>query len=118
MAFDINGASGVGNVYIGNVLHPSVGAAFNATLTTLNYAVGNYGYNPIGAKTPSVPATTVAFTNPYYAPATIYISGGTMTDVKVGSTSLGTGAGTYRIGPNQTITLTYTAAPTWTWMVE
>jgi hypothetical protein len=85
-----------------------------------NYAgdhiVNCLGFNPRGALgPPAVPATTVAYTNPYGVDCTVYIAGGTVTQVAVGGTATGLIAGTFRVGANQTITLTYTVAPTWTW---
>jgi hypothetical protein len=69
---------------------------------------------------PSVPATTVALTNPYYQPATIYITAGASTcAVALNGTSVLTialtGTGTVRVGSGQTVTLTYSSAPTWAW---
>jgi len=81
----------------------------------------NLGYNPVGALgPPGVPATTVAFTNPYNVSAMVYITAGTSTcAVAVGGSAMFTipasGVGTVRVPPNQTITLTYTNAPTWHW---
>jgi hypothetical protein len=76
----------------------------------------NKGYNPIGALTPpAVPASTVAYTNVLRFDCTVYVTGGTVTDIKVGGTSTGMTSGTFRVPAGQTITLTYSVAPTWTW---
>lgn len=68
-----------------------------------------------GFTTPAVPASTVAATNSSALPATVVITGGTMTNVSINGTTAGTGAGTYTVPAGGTITMTYTVAPTWTW---
>ena len=84
-----------------------------------NYIVSNDGLSLTSiSPAPAVPATTVSVTNTYGAPATIFITGGTGTAVVVNGKTcpyLSTG---YRILPNQTISITYTVAPTWTWVLE
>ena len=118
MAYAINGTVGVSTSIIGNTFYGTIGTRMNSNLKTDTIAINNTGYNPVGSKSPPVPDSTSAFSNPYGAPATVYITGGTMTDVSVAGTQVGTGAGTYRVGAKQSITLTYSAAPTWVWIVE
>ncbi|MEM3862307.1 MAG: hypothetical protein QW203_07500 [Thermoplasmatales archaeon] len=72
--------------------------------------------------TPAIPASGTAQqnTNPY--PVNVYIYGGTVTAIDytpVGrtATQVGTsGPATVRLNPGDSITLTYSAAPTWVWM--
>ncbi|MEM0159846.1 MAG: hypothetical protein QXU98_14320 [Candidatus Parvarchaeota archaeon] len=72
--------------------------------------------------TPAIPASGTAQqnTNPY--PVNVYIYGGTVTAIDytpVGrtATQVGTsGPATVRLNPSDSITLTYSAAPTWVWM--
>lgn len=71
-----------------------------------------------GFTTPAVPASTTPVTNTSSVPATVVISGGTMTNVSVNGVTVGTGAGTYTVPAGGTITLTYTVAPTWTWALQ
>lgn len=68
-----------------------------------------------GLTTPAVPGSTVVATNPAPIPVSVVISGGTMTNVSINGTTVGTGAGTYTLPQGAAITLTYTVAPTWTW---
>jgi hypothetical protein len=68
-----------------------------------------------GLTTPGVPASGTPVTNTSGYPVQVVITGGTMSNVSVNGTSVGTGAGTYTLLPTQTITLTYTVAPTWVW---
>lgn len=49
------------------------------------YMHGNTGYNPRGGLTPpGIPATTVLFQNPFNVDCTVYIKGGTLTDITIG----------------------------------
>lgn len=68
-----------------------------------------------GVSAPSVPASATPVANPAPIPVTVVITGGTMTDVSINGSSVGTGAGTYTLPQGAKITLTYTVAPTWTW---
>lgn len=71
-----------------------------------------------GFTAPSVPASGTPVTNTYALPATVVITGGTMTAVVINGVTVGTGAGTYTLPAGQSITLTYTVAPTWTWTAQ
>jgi hypothetical protein len=71
-----------------------------------------------GFATPAVPATTVAATNTSPLPATVVVTGGTVTNVAVNGVTAGTGDGTYTVPSGGTIALTYSAAPTWTWTLQ
>ena len=78
---------------------------------------GNTGWNPRGASMtqPAVPASGTALTNTYGPDATVVVSGGTVTAIAIGGTATGLTAGSFRVPFGQTITLTYSAAPTWQW---
>jgi len=71
-----------------------------------------------GFSAPSVPASGTPVTNSSPLPATVVISGGTVSNVVVNGVSVGTGDGTYTVPAGQVITLTYSAAPTWTWTLQ
>lgn len=74
---------------------------------------------------PAIPATGVVAANPTNLVATVVISGGTLTAVKVGTqgdtystaSAAGTTDGTYTVPPGGVIGITYSVAPTWTWAV-
>jgi hypothetical protein len=83
--------------------------------TATNGAAWDFGG---GFTTPAVPASGTPVTNTSAMPAQVVISGGTMTNVSVNGVTVGTGAGTYTVPAGQAITLTYTAAPTWTWALQ
>lgn len=102
---------------------PTVGTAQTAGIANLtavaSLAAGTTLMAPINGSsaisTPSVPASTVAQSNPNPFTAKVVITGGTMTNVSVNGVTQGTGAGTYLVPAFGTITLTYTVAPTWAW---
>lgn len=74
------------------------------------------GYNPVGPLTaPTMPASGTAVTNTFGVDATVYVTGGTVTAIAVDGTDTGMTSGPVRLAAGQTITLTYSAAPTWTW---
>ena len=68
-----------------------------------------------GFTAPAVPASLSPATNTSPLPATVVVSGGTVSNVAVNGVNVGTGDGTYTVPPGQSIVLTYSAAPTWTW---
>ncbi|WP_246560513.1 glycoside hydrolase family 55 protein [Kitasatospora kifunensis] len=79
-------------------------------------ARGNAGYNPVGPLTPpSIPSSGTVFSSPFGVDATVHVSGGTVSAIAIGGTATGLTAGTFRVPVTQSITLTYSAAPTWTW---
>lgn len=64
---------------------------------------------------PGVPASGTPLVSTFNWDVLVTITGGTMTNVVINGTSVGSGAGTYVLPALGTITLTYTVAPTWTW---
>jgi hypothetical protein len=68
--------------------------------------------------TPSVPASGTAAANTSPLPATVVVTGGTVSNVVVNGVSVGAGDGTYTVPAGQGITLTYSAAPTWAWTLQ
>jgi hypothetical protein len=79
----------------------------------------NFGFNPRGALgPPTVPASNVAYSNDYGVDCAVYVAGGTVSAIKVNGATTGITSGLVRVGPGRTITLTYTAAPTWVWIGE
>lgn len=82
-----------------------------------DYIKDNYGFNPVGLLSgPNVPASTVVTSNPWGVPADIYITGGVVTQIAINGNNTGLTNGYFHLEPNQTITLTYSVAPTWTWI--
>ena len=76
--------------------------------------------------TPTVPASGTALSNSQLYPITVYIYGGTVTEIQIvrggntytvfsNSTGLALSGQSYDLGPEDSITITYTTAPTWEW---
>ena len=85
------------------------------------------GTSPVAPVTvvsqPAVPASTVATTNLTGAAVMVYVIGGTLTVISVSGTATGItaaapagGAWGILLAPGQSIAITYTVAPTWTWI--
>jgi hypothetical protein len=82
-------------------------------------ARNNLGYNPVGHVTsPPVPGSGTSLTNPFGQDCLVCVSGGSMSSVDIGGVRTGLKDGAFRLPWGQTITLTYTSAPTWTWFAE
>jgi Right handed beta helix region len=109
------GGTPSGNQFLDNVVK---GNQTNWSITsTGNTLRGNTNYNPVGkfGSQPAVPASTVAQTNDRNADATVFITGGTVTAVAIGGQATGLTAGAFRVPAGQSITVTYSVAPTWVW---
>lgn len=65
--------------------------------------------------TPSVPATTVNYTNNYGYPCQVQVYGGTVTEIDLDDIATGLTSGIFIIPPGGTINITYSAAPSWRW---
>jgi len=70
------------------------------------------------ATAPGIPATTVAFQNPFWRDATVTVTGGAVTVIAVSGTALGITSGSFLVPSGKTVTLTYTVAPTWKWVLS
>ena len=89
--------------------------------------IGNY---PIEPPTPSVPASGTAQenTNPY--PVDVYLYGGDVTEIQLTrqngtaytvlsvSTAIAMSGQVFKLNPGDSITLTYSTAPSWEWLAE
>jgi hypothetical protein len=116
MAYCLNGIVGINMIVKNNYLGTTIGASNNFTAATGSVWEGNHGYNPVGHITsPGVPATTVAYTNSNPYTCRVFISSGTVTVIAINGTATGMTSGMVELSPGETITLTYSAAPSWTW---
>jgi len=70
---------------------------------------------PQTVTTPGIPSSGGTVTNTTGFPVSVNITGGTVTSVSVGGVVVGSGGGTYTVLAGQTISITYSSAPTWTW---
>jgi hypothetical protein len=72
----------------------------------------------VWASPPAVPASGTAQQNTAWRDAIVYVSGGTVSAIAVDGTTLGVTSGPVRVPSGHSITLTYSAAPTWKWMLD
>jgi hypothetical protein len=117
---------------VSTALQASSGASSAPAPTAVAEVLTNPGYadgeaTMVGAITaPSVPATTVALQSPTGLASRVTLTGGTVTAVQV-APNVGGSAGTYTtvatatgvtvtVPPAGFIKLTYSAAPTWSWV--
>lgn len=68
------------------------------------------GYNPLGNISVSVPASNANFTA-QPTDVTYYVTGGTVTIIKIGGVATGFTSGTFRVQATQTFSITYSVAP-------
>ena len=112
------GAYSTGNIITHNNLLGSYQAITNtdAANNTGNIIENNLGFNPVGSVgPPSVPATTVNYTNAYGYPCQVQVYGGTVTEIDIDDIATGLTSGIFMIPPSGTINITYSAAPSWRW---
>lgn len=112
-----------GGPYTSNIISSNGTVAGTSGVISLHAAstakvFGNTGYNPVGNKAPAVPASTTAYTNNFGSDAMVHVTGGTVSAIAIGGTSTGLTSGSFRVPSGQTITLTYSVAPSWTWFLD
>ncbi|HLK78205.1 MAG TPA: hypothetical protein VKU77_31715, partial [Streptosporangiaceae bacterium] len=78
-----------------------------------------WDYQPLGAvaSPPAVPASTTGYTNQFWRDAVVIVSGGTVTAIAVDGKNTGLTSGPVFVRNGGTITLTYSAAPAWNWVI-
>lgn len=116
----------IDNVIINDTLDALTGVAYWADTSAVsdmvsgakNYKlISNMRADAPGAKTaPTVPATTVDLVNPFYRDCAVSVTGGTVTAIEVDDVATGLTAGTVIVPSGKKISLTYSSAPTWTWV--
>lgn len=82
------------------------------------------GLNPIGGlpalgiAAPTLPPSAIPYVSTMPADAQVFINGGTVEDVLIGGQSTGLISGNFGVAPGQSITVIYTSAPTWDWVLD
>jgi hypothetical protein len=71
----------------------------------------NLGYNPVGASSVTVTASPFTLTAGQSS-TTVYVAGGTISNITLAGQSVGTGLLTFRLNPFQALVITYSGAPT------
>ena len=97
---------------VGNDISGQTTAPFYLANAT-SYATRNTGASPQATvAAPTVGASPWTYTNSYNVPVTLYVSGGTVTSIAQSGVTTGLVAGTFPLEVGQSVTVTYTAAPT------
>ena len=132
-----------GNIYLGKVRVRSLTSgstlefAVNSNAITQNKMIEAFiveeatgtVVNPYPPSTPSVPASGTAQQNTNSYPVDVYLYGGTVTEIQItkngtaytvfsNSTGLALSGQAYKLNPGDSITVTYTAAPSWEWLSD
>jgi hypothetical protein len=102
-----NGTAGIGGSYPGTL----------QTRQSLHF-FKNSGVVSGLPQIPAVPASGTPYTNPYGADVTAFVSGGVVSAINVAGQSTGLTSGAFRVPVGQTITLTYTSAPSILWILD
>ncbi|MBN8994337.1 MAG: hypothetical protein J0H94_03860 [Rhizobiales bacterium] len=76
----------------------------------------NYGLNPLALTTPSLPASGATYTNNTGVPLRIGIGAGTVSLIAINGRGTLALAGQFLLDVGETIAITYTVAPTWSFM--
>lgn len=81
------------------------------------HAKGNVGQSPIGyiGSPPAMPATGVQLVNPYGYDIRLFITGGTVSAIKINGNTVGITSGMVYLAATEAISIDYSAAPTWRW---
>lgn len=109
----------VGTIVEGNQIVAGTAGKISINTGSTGYRVANNaGYNPVGhgVNQPAVPASGTAQTNQSGVDCMVYVTGGTVSAISVNGTATGLTSGAVRVPGGQTITLTYSASPSWVWM--
>lgn len=89
----------------------ATGAIFDGSAATSGRISDNLGYNPVGATSITLGASPYTYTAGH-SPETVYIDGGTVSSIATGGQTMFTATGkTVTMGPNETVTVTYTVLP-------
>jgi len=89
-------------------------AVYNVGATCSGIEIDKLGGGPL--EPPGIPPSGEPLVNPFHSPITIYVAGGDVSSVAIGGVPTGLGMGTFSLAVGQTITLSYSDAPTWTWV--
>jgi hypothetical protein len=109
-----------GLYFVGNDCQECTTALSFAGSASASLAINNPGYNPKGYVSSAAPGSGAAYTNPYPYPVNVYIRGGTVSAIAIsGTTVASTSNIVIQLGASGTsadsLTITYSVAPTFEW---
>ncbi|HEU5100442.1 MAG TPA: glycosyl hydrolase family 28-related protein [Roseiflexaceae bacterium] len=99
-----------------NHVQNTASAPYNVGLTCSAIEIDRLGTGSLEA--PALPDSDVALVNPFHAPVTVYLADGDVSNVALDGRATGLSNGCFRLAAGQAITLTYNAAPTWSWFAD
>jgi hypothetical protein len=104
---------------IGNTVRYTTGTAYvdNAGDVAGKRYIDNVGINPIGDLTEPAanPVSNTVYTNYFGCPVLITVSGGTVSQIAINAANTGLTSGAFTLGPDNTIKITHSGNPVWTW---
>lgn len=102
---DCDLATGVTNAIVGSVAN------------TGNRVINCKGFSAAGLiSSPAMIASTGSVTNSYGVPVRVFIYGGTISLIRINGIGAGFTGGAVLLQPGETISLTYSSAPSWNWI--
>ena len=126
-------SGGTGNYIIKDNYNNGYSSFFNgggSSITFRHINENNYGTGlPYVPSTPTVPASGTAQQNTNQYAVNVYLYGGTVTEIQItkngtaytvfsNASGLALSGQVYKLNPNDSITITYTTAPTWEWLSD
>ena len=106
------------NIFGNAILSVSNGAFYdNAHDVAKKRITNNIGINPMGALTEPAtnPVSGTTYTNYFGCPVLVTISGGTVTQIAINGVNTGLTSGAFVLGPDNSIKVTHSSNPAWTW---
>ena len=104
---------------IGNLVRYTSGAAYvdNSGNVAGKRVIDNVGINPFGdlAEPAANPVSETIYTNFFGCPVLVTVSGGTVSQIAINGVNTGLTSGAFTLGPDNTIKVTHSGDPTWTW---
>jgi len=104
---------------IGNLVRFTSNAAYydNSGNVVGKRVINNVGINPFGdlAEPAANPVSETIYTNFFGCPVLVTVSGGTVSQIAINGANTGLTSGAFTLGPDNTIKVTHSGNPTWTW---
>lgn len=116
-AFQLSGTTSNLRV-IGNNTNACANKVNGSVAGVGNYFSKNGGFNSLSVATPSMAASGIAYQNNFGIRCTVYVTGGSISGYSINGHAIGgcSGAQSFDLEPGETIQITYTGSPSWTWI--
>jgi len=97
-----------------NITSQTIGVPVRLRVYKAQLRVVGYHTTVLTAASFALPATTVAYTNASYGKQRVTVGGGVVTAIAINGVTTGLIDGVFVLNPGDTLTPTYSSAPTWT----